>query len=179
MNLLEIGPGKKPLKPIKGYKWDTLQRPEPSEKYPAGTIGHDINIRPWPIPDGHYNLVYMSHVLEHICWTETVATLAEIKRILKPGGRLEIWVPDFDVIVRAYISRKALDKWTAQGRVKNYMQWVNGRIYALGYSPWHRSCFNRPYLAECLKKAGFTHMKPGKKPRGHDHGKINLGIIAW
>jgi len=122
----------------------------------------------------------MSHVLEHICWTQSVQTLAEIRRILKPGGRLEIWVPDFDVIVKAYVWQRRADKWTAQGRVKNLMQWINGRIYAPGHDgSYHRSCFNYSYLSECLKAAGFTHMKPGKKPRGHDHGKINLGIIAW
>jgi SAM-dependent methyltransferase len=180
MNLLEIGPGAKPLQPIEGNAWDTLQRPEPSEKYPAGTIAHDIGIRPWPIESGTYDLVYMSHVLEHLPWTDSIEILAEIKRILKPGGRLEIWVPDFDVIARAYLAKRPADKWTMQGRVKTYMHWVNGRIFAPGHGgSWHIACFNSEHLIYCLKAAGFTAIKKGNRPRGHDHGKINLGMIAW
>lgn len=39
-------------------------------------------------------LLYASHVLEHIPWYKTEEVLREWVRVLKPGGVLEVWVPD-------------------------------------------------------------------------------------
>ncbi len=43
-------------------------------------------------PDGHFDLVVMWHVLEHLL--NPGETLHEIQRILKPGGRLAVAVPN-------------------------------------------------------------------------------------
>jgi len=178
MRLLEIGPGKKSLQPIDGIEWETLQRPD-NNKYPAGTIQHDINIIPWPIESNLYNIVYMSHVLEHIAWTDTIEILKEVYRILASGGRLEIFVPDFNIIVQAFLKKKSGDKWKARGYNYNYMYWVNARIFTFADSPHHKACFSDEHLKYCLQKAGFGNIKRNKnKPRGHDHGKINLGMVA-
>lgn len=68
-----------------------------------GVTRHDVLKFPWPFPDAHFDLVYCSHVLEHI--PPIVGTKADIKRdiffdvmeeihrILKPGGLLCIRVP--------------------------------------------------------------------------------------
>lgn len=43
-------------------------------------------------PDGHFDLVVLWHVFEHM--PDPVETLREIRRILKPGGRVVIAVPN-------------------------------------------------------------------------------------
>ena len=40
--------------------------------------------------------VYASHVLEHIARAETINTLREWVRVLKPGGILRVAVPDME-----------------------------------------------------------------------------------
>ena len=59
------------------------------------------------------------------------------------------------------------------------MYWVNARIFTFADSPHHKACFSDEHLKYCLQKAGFWNIKRNKnKPRGHDHGKINLGMVA-
>ncbi len=54
------------------------------------------------IPNDTIDLIYMSHVLEHVSHREIISTLCELHRILKIGGVLRISVPDFDLIVKLY-----------------------------------------------------------------------------
>ena len=44
-------------------------------------------------PDDHFDLVAMWHVIEHL--SDPSAVLAEIRRVLKPGGRLIMELPNF------------------------------------------------------------------------------------
>ncbi|MEA1929450.1 MAG: methyltransferase domain-containing protein [Patescibacteria group bacterium] len=48
------------------------------------------------------DLLYASHVLEHIPRSKLDSTLKEWRRVLKKGGKLRISVPDFDNLVMAY-----------------------------------------------------------------------------
>jgi SAM-dependent methyltransferase len=46
-----------------------------------------------PFPDGHFDVVIMSEVLEHLDPDIFERTLAEVRRVLKPGGRFIGTVP--------------------------------------------------------------------------------------
>lgn len=57
-----------------------------------------------PFANGHFDVAYSSHFLEHIMPNKAQEVLLEIKRVLKTGGILRIVVPDLENIVRAYLS---------------------------------------------------------------------------
>ncbi|HEY8902561.1 MAG TPA: methyltransferase domain-containing protein [Chthoniobacterales bacterium] len=59
--------------------------------------------KPLPFEDGTFDVVYSSHVLEHIPRQRVPALLREMARILKPGGILRIVVPDLEGIIREYL----------------------------------------------------------------------------
>jgi predicted SAM-dependent methyltransferase len=170
MRVLEIGPGTHPV----NRQWDTM------DIVGNPTYRHDVRILPLPIRSQKYDLVYMSHILEHVPWFQTVDLLKEVHRILKGDGTVEIWVPDFKKIVDAYICRKPGDGWRKFNPDRDFMTWINGRLftYGPGEENWHRAAFDESFLREQLKKAGFRHTAPLKKPRGYDHGMINLGVVG-
>ena len=59
--------------------------------------------KPFPFPDGSFDAVYHSNVLEHIRREHAHAFMRECERILKPGGILRVAVPDLERICRLYL----------------------------------------------------------------------------
>jgi 2-polyprenyl-3-methyl-5-hydroxy-6-metoxy-1,4-benzoquinol methylase len=47
---------------------------------------------PWPLRDGEFDVVWASEVIEHVADTER--WLNEVRRVLRPGGRLVVTTPD-------------------------------------------------------------------------------------
>lgn len=170
MKALEIGPGRNPVDKI----WDTM------DMVGKPTYLHDLRELPLPLKSNIYDLVYMSHILEHIPWFQTIDVLKEINRILKHGCTVEIWVPDLRYLVRCYLENRIGDSWLKFNKERDPVTWFNGRLftYGPGEENWHRAAFDKPYLVRQLKKAGFRHCQELKRPRGYDHGKINLGVAA-
>ena len=58
---------------------------------------------PLPYEDGTVDEIRASHILEHFGWDESCDVMREWSRVLKPGGRLAIAVPDFGFIADQYV----------------------------------------------------------------------------
>jgi predicted SAM-dependent methyltransferase len=67
-----------------------------------GVINHDLNKR-LPFENECFEVVYHSHVLEHLTKEQGKAFLAECFRVLKHGGILRVVVPDLERIARLYL----------------------------------------------------------------------------
>ena len=63
---------------------------------------HDLR-KGIPFPDGSADAVYHSHVLEHIDRDQVPGFLAEVHRVLRPGGIHRVVVPDLEPQARAYL----------------------------------------------------------------------------
>ncbi len=147
-----------------------------------------------PFEDETFESVYASHVLEHIAWYKTEETLREWVRILKRGGRLEVWVPDGLKICQALIEaelegkdRTYLDGWYKFNPDRDPCVWAAGRMFTYGdgsgdiTSPnWHRALFTPRYLRVLFEKVGLKDIRglSHEEVRGYDHGWINLGMGA-
>ncbi len=173
MRHLEIGPGRRKL----GSQWvtmDCIMRPGVVD------IVHDLKDLPLPFQDGEFNLVYLSHVLEHVEWAKTHETLTELHRILRPEGEVEIWVPNLKKLVAAYLDHDLIknDGWWKFNDDHDPVTWFNGRMftYGPGDENFHRAVFDEGFLTRCLIRAGFKNVSLLNKPRGADHGWINLGM---
>src|SRR5581483_10267047 len=53
----------------------------------------DLGDPPYPFPSDQFELIEADHVLEHL--PDPFAAMAELHRILKPGGKLIVRVPHF------------------------------------------------------------------------------------
>ena len=172
MKCLEIGPGDNPV----SRHWDALD----VEPRPHVTIVARWGDEKLPFADDTYDLVYASHVLEHIPWFKTMPALREACRILKPGGALEVWVPDFARIVDAFRAGRCGDDWRKHNPGGDPWYWLNGRVFAYGPEPnWHKAVFDAHALRCRLEEAGFVRIEKLRQPRGYDHGPVNLGMRGF
>lgn len=105
------------------------------------------------------DLIYASHILEHIPVINLEDTLLEWKRILKVGGTLRIGVPDFDTILQIYKDNN--------NDIKSiWKPLMGGQEYKKNY---HFSVFNKNYLTELLIKCGFSNIQLWEPERVKNH----------
>lgn len=105
------------------------------------------------LPDAAAAEVYISHTLEHLGYQrELSAALGGMHRILRPGGRLMISVPDLDVLCRLMIHEQA----------DTALRFHVMRMMFGGQSDewdFHKVGFTADLLAEYLGQAGFTDIE--------------------
>ena len=82
---LEIGPGNEP---IDGF--ETMNILNGQHIHYIHDISKGLNI----FEDNSFDIIYISHLLEHLPWYSLNIILSDIYRVLKPKGTLEVWVPD-------------------------------------------------------------------------------------
>lgn len=122
-----------------------------------------INIDVVPGPNIHYvrdirsgrlwkqnsaDLIYASHVLEHVPKADVANVLRHWHSFLKPGGVLRLSVPDFDVLHDHYIAHRDLD----------FVQppLMGGQF---NEHDFHFVLFNRDTLEKALVAAGFANVR--------------------
>ncbi len=117
-----------------------------------GFVGVDAKlgaeVYPLAYPDGSAEVIRASHVLEHFSHTQIGSVLADWVRVLAPGGRLQIAVPDFEAIARAYLDGQPLP-------VQGYV--MGGHVDARDH---HGAIFDAEALAEAMTAAGLLALRP-------------------
>ena len=145
-----------------------------------------------PIESETYTWVHASHVLEHIPWWKTDDALSEVYRILKPGGRFTVWVPDAVGIMKMYEEDPEqfmhLERDWPCGNVnpeKDPWKFLNARIFwgarpgELGQEQhFHRAMFGHKSLCRVLEKNGFHSTRPLERNLAVDkgHGWMEVGV---
>lgn len=123
-----------------------------------------------PFDDATVRVVYLSHLLEHLFYPRDVMfLLAEIHRVLMPGGLVRVVVPDIERCLRAYA--EADQNFFAQRR-ENFAWWPedatpleNFLTYAgVGPEPSaifeaHKYGYDFETLARALNRAGFGDIR--------------------
>ncbi len=144
-----------------------------------------------PFAEGTFEIVYASHVLEHIPWYQTEQVLREWIRILKSGGTLEIHVPDYLKLAKAFIDAEEgrndftqIDAWCKFNDEKDPCKWASGRFLAYGdgagaicHPNWHRAMFTPRYLRKLFDEVGLVDLEKldSSEMRSENHGWVNLG----
>jgi predicted SAM-dependent methyltransferase len=77
-------------------------------------IQHDVEA-PFPIVDASLDWCYSEHLIEHLTEEQGIAWLADMRRMLKPGGFVRVSTPDLRKYAEGYVdpSRKF---FTSHGR---------------------------------------------------------------
>lgn len=143
---------------LKRLNWGCGTHPQP------GWINSDIKDDPGidiscdireglPIADGELDYAVSIHALCMIPYEHAVAVLAELRRVLRPGGVLRLGLPDLDRALRAYVdgSREYFvvpdeHESTLSGKLIVQLLWY-------GYSVL---MFTEEFIRDLLLRAGFT-----------------------
>ena len=110
-----------------------------------------------PYPDGCFDVVLSTYVIKHLSDQRSREMLAEVMRVLKPGGRFCLW--------EAAPSRNF------------YLQVFNLKLLKMGVSTAYLRTEGQ--LRECLESAGFTDLEPyGHGPYYYYPPLPRVGFIA-
>lgn len=110
----------------------------------------DMENIPYPFKDAEFDLVLLKDVLEHVSWRMIDDVIKEVRRILKPGGRLIIQCPDLEAIATKVILSP---RHGSDYRALSY--WVYG---SGDYGPpsFHRAGFTMRAMERLLRAHGFV-----------------------
>jgi predicted SAM-dependent methyltransferase len=128
--------------------------------------------KPWKILDNSVDVVYASHVFEHLSLSTAQEFLAKSYRVLKPRGIIRLVVPDLYQLAQAYIeSYKNKETnaasiflyWTNLFKENTYPDHSSPIIKAINlwqdYPHQHKYMYDFSSLEQTLLKAGFTDLK--------------------
>lgn len=89
----------------------------------------NVGTTPLPLPDGSCELVYTSHMLEHLIHpAQTRLVMEEVHRVLAPGGTVRIVVPDAAVWLKGYV-QEDVRFFDVVRKEWQHWNWAGMRIY--------------------------------------------------
>jgi SAM-dependent methyltransferase len=119
-----------------------------SAEVPGVDLVWDLDEYPWPFAAGAWHHVVANHVLEHL--DDVVPAVAELYRILAPGGKAEIRVPHMagwgawnDITHRHFFTRRSFEYFERGDRWNYYYDFAFSsvrcrNVFGLGRS----ACLN-------------------------------------
>lgn len=135
------------------------------------------SVPPIPYEDETLDEVYLGHVLEHFTEGEGAAVLRECRRVLKPGGRLGVVVPDARAIMGRWLSgvHEAVEYPEGVYRdVSDLDQVCRLFVFSTVQESQHKWMYDEVTLRRAVREAGFT--VTGSIDRWRDP---RLGSGAW
>jgi SAM-dependent methyltransferase len=127
-------------------------------------------VRGLPFPSGSVAAIYASHFLEHLFREDAVRFLREARRLLAPGGRIRLVVPDLACLVELYRQARAAgderaaddlfdNLWVVDKGLARYPAWFRP-LKAFLRTDVHRWMYDPDSLTAILREQGFTDIGP-------------------
>lgn len=123
----------------------------------------NVDLRPYPhihyvrdiedisiFKSNEFDLVYVSHCLEHVPHPKLKKVLSDWRRVLKTGGILRLAVPDFDTLVKIYEENNRDIELIR-------LQLMGEQTYEYNF---HYVNFTHKSLTDLLYKVGFKEVRP-------------------
>jgi len=134
------------------------------------TPGADLRVdvrRPLPVRDASCVEVYSEHLVEHLAYPgEVEAVLREWYRVLVPGGRLSVGVPDVEPVLLDYAAHR--DRFVFDHAEPWCPDWIETaldqinylfRQQGLAFGQDHLYAYDYATLAARLTSAGFVDVR--------------------
>ncbi len=114
-----------------------------------------------PFPNDSINRIYSSHFFEHLTFKEIQQFLDECKRVLVPGGKFLICVPNARIYIEAYAKGGSLnaDTFLAYKPAYNHTTRIDYVNYTAYMDGQHKYMFDEENLAFILHSKGFRNIR--------------------
>ena len=132
-----------------------------------------------PYEDHSVNVVYASHMVEHLDPEEAAAFLREARRVLVSGGTLRLALPNLRWHIELYLGSSDADSYminTKLGRLLPKTWIARLKALMLGEREYHVWMYDEKSATKMLEKHGFVGVKsyPPGETRISDPGELDL-----
>lgn len=121
----------------------------------------------WPWGDCTVDVVYASHVFEHLFSDQCLHFLSETKRVLKNDGIIRIVVPDLYFHAKKYVDTFSISASYAESFlsvmhlrfqneksiIRKFISWIQG------YPNLHKNMYDEPTLVKILNSHNFSDVE--------------------
>ena len=154
---------------IKGYLnigfWNHLQ-PDVVYVNPNGVDGtyllnHDL-VHGIPASDNSLEVIYHSHLLEHLSYKEGMAFIENCYKALAPGGIMRVLVPDLELWVNNYINNNTFffDEYRKALAPEGDLYPTKGSVFmGMLHNHGHKCGYDFETLRWLLERAGFGKIR--------------------
>ncbi len=114
---------------------------------------------PWPFEDGSVSVIYSEHLFEHFEYPLEVRKVSsEAWRVLAPGGKFSLGIPDFEFAIKSYLSRdeeyhRRARELGVPSEVTTPMDYLN---YTFRQGREHKYAYDLETLTKVLTEANFV-----------------------
>jgi predicted SAM-dependent methyltransferase len=136
--------------------------------------------RPFPFGKDEFDYAFCEHMIEHVSYPAGARMVAEVHRVLKPGGKFRLVTPGLeflhgllrrpdDPLHREYIEHN-VKKWVPEAPGPGAAFVINLFVRAWG----HTFIYDEPTLKELLQRAGFRDVTKVELGRSEDPALAGL-----
>lgn len=114
-----------------------------------------------PLKDNTVSVIYTSHMLEHISYSQLIPFLKECLRVLKAGGQISVCVPNARNYIQAYIEKRHFRDSSSfyEPAVIDTGSYIDQVNYIAYMADKHCYMFDEENLINTLRKAGFKSVE--------------------
>jgi len=135
-----------------------------------------------PHQDNSVDVIYASHMMEHLSRENARNFLREALRVLKPNGVIRLALPDIQIAVQTYLKEKDADEfirgiYVEAPPVKTLKDKLS--LMLVGYRH-HQWMYDGASLVKLLSEIGFSNaaVQPAGETMIENHGALNLSERA-
>lgn len=151
---------------------------------PAGWLNTDITdhadvcfldaTTTFPMPDNVFEYAFSEHMIEHVSYEAGHVMLREIRRVLKPGGKVRIATPNLRNILALYTDaptpiQAEYMKWSIDRHTHGRSIYTPPHVINTFMTSWgHTFVYDVPSLRRSMEDAGFTNVTEFKPEHSDD-----------